>query len=138
MSDFSAISQIAVLLIAIDALRNVYFNSAMFTSTRARLETEAELMTGFAWWWRSLLTCHYCLTLWIGIDCALVIWWLPDSIYTSFVRYAGIGLCAAHVVSTVRGDPRNPQLPLPTQPPEEVAEPWNPQPSEPTPSEPQP
>lgn len=128
MSESSIVSQVLILLIAIDALRTVYFNSAMFTSLRARLETEADITTGFAWWWRSLLTCHYCLTLWIGIDCALLIWWIPDSIYTSFFRYAGLGLCAAHVISIVRGDPRQPQLP---KPPEEVAEPWNPQPPEP-------
>lgn len=128
MSDFVIVSQVMILLIAIDALRTVYFNSAMFTALRARLETEADIMTGFQWWWRALLTCHYCLTLWLGIACALLIWWIPDSIYTSFIRYAGLGLCAGHLVALGRGDPRKPYLPTPPQPPEEVPEPWNPQP----------
>lgn len=89
----------------------------MLTSLRARWETEREELTGFGWWWRSLLTCPYCLTYWIGLQLALVMWQLPDGWQLTSGFYAALtGFCTAHLVNLLSLLPSYTGLPVGAQP----------------------
>lgn len=97
---FESILKIAGLLLTIHMIKTTYFKSEMFSSLRAKLETEREECTGFAWWWRSLLTCPYCLTYWIGLQLVFLMQVLPPGWRVTEAVYSILaGFCAAHVVN---------------------------------------